>query len=109
MSDKIVQPEDVVNNPAQEQEMFTVDMKFQVNKLAWGNTMTAELWDKLKNGEWRVLSIGFEMKHGVGALYLKLDSAPYAEDTHAAIMHLAKMGEEMFKAIALRAAHTNQL
>lgn len=111
-------PEDIVDAALREAAiaapqvppaLWHVDLKFQANENAWLDTMTEELWKQLKEGDWRLLSIGFDMKHGVGAIYIKLDSAPHAEDTHAAILKLAKVGEEMFKAIAIRAAHTNQL
>lgn len=94
---------------AESDEMATVDLQIKADKGAWNHVVKGELRMQLQNGTWRMLSIGFDTKHGVGVIFIHHDAAELAADTHQALLSLGKVGEELFKAMAMRAATVGHL
>ena len=86
-----------------------VDITLEVNEDAWQNLMTPELWEQLKSGEWKILSVGFDTDHGFGSLLLRKDDAPRASDLFQGLQKFAKGLEEQIKLIARRARQLGQL
>lgn len=86
-----------------------VQLEVEVHEDSWHNLMTPELWEQLKSGEWRVLSIGFDTEHGLGSLLLRKDDAPLGEDHFHGLQRLAAGLEQQFKMITDRAIREGAL
>jgi hypothetical protein len=86
-----------------------ITIQLEVNDSAFHNLMTPELWAQLVNGDWRVLSIGFDLDHGLGSLILRKDDAPMARDNYQGLMKLADGLKQQVRMISQRAKETGEL